>query len=84
MQSKNFHATVWKVSLENTATWKIKSLTSSLDLCAPTKFAQIAVLVVSKMKQKSSMTDGVHENGATGENVKRYQCVKNACVMKFR
>ena len=25
------------------------------------------------------MTDGVHQNGATGENVKRYQPVKNAC-----
>ena len=85
MQSKNFHAKVWKVSLENITTWKIKSLTSSLDLCAPTKFAQIAaVLVVSKMKQKSSMTDGVHQNGATGKNVKRYQPVKNACVTKFR
>ena len=68
MQSKNFHAKVWKVSLENTATWKIKSLTSSLDLCAPTKFVQIAVIC-----PKSSMTDGVHQNGATGKNVKRYQ-----------
>ena len=66
-------------SLENTTTWKIKSSTSSFDLCAPTKFVQIAVLVVSKMKQKSSMTDGVHQNGATGKNVKRYQPVKNAC-----
>ena len=28
MQSKNFHAKVWKVSLENTTTWKIKSSTS--------------------------------------------------------
>ena len=43
MQSKNFHAKVWKVSLENTAAWKIKSSTSSLDLCAPTKLAQISV-----------------------------------------
>ena len=84
MQSKNFHAKVWKVSLENTTTWKIKSSTSSLDLCAPTKFAQIAVLVVSKMKQKSSMTDGVHQNGATGKNMNRYQPVKNVCVTKFR
>ena len=79
MQSKNFHAKVWKVSLENITTWKIKSSTSSLDLCAPTKFAQIAVLVVSKMKQKSSMTDGVHQNGATGKNMNRYQPVKNVC-----
>ena len=32
----------WKVSLENTTTSKIKSSTSSLDLCAPTKLAQIS------------------------------------------
>ena len=39
----------------------------------------------SKMKQNSSMTDGVHQNGATVKNVKRYQPVKNACtVTKFR
>ena len=32
-----------------------------------------------------SMTDGVHQNGATVKNVKRYQPVKNACaVTKFR
>ena len=37
MQSKNFHAKVWKTSLENTTTWKMESLTSSLTLCAPTK-----------------------------------------------
>ena len=79
MQSKNFHAKFPKVSLENTTTRKIKSSTSSLDLCAPTKFAQTAVLVASKMKQKSSMTDGLHQNDATGKNVKRYQPVKNAC-----
>ena len=79
MQSKNFHAKVWKVFLENTTTWKIKSSTSSLDLCAPTKFAQIAVMVASKAKRKSSMTDGSHQNGATGKNMKRYQPVKNAC-----
>ena len=83
MQSKNFHAKVWKVSLENTAKWKIKSSSSNLDLCAPTKFAQIAVLVASKTKQKSSMTDGVHQNGATGKNMKRYEPVKNGCVTKF-
>ena len=42
-------------------------------------------LEVSKMKQKSSMTDGVHRNGATVKNVKIYQPVKNACaVTKFR
>ena len=39
----------------------------------------------SKMKQKSSLTDGVHQNGATVKNVRRYQPVKNACaVTKFR
>ena len=73
MQRKNFHARVWKVSLENTTTWKIKSLTSSLGLCVPTKLAQIMVLGASKMKQKSSMTNGVHQNGATAKTVKRYQ-----------
>ena len=57
----------------------MKSSTFSLDLCAPTKLAQITVLEATKMKQKSSMTDGVHQNGATGKNVKRYQPVKNAC-----
>ena len=85
MQRKNFHVKVWKVSLENTTTWKIKSSTSNLDLCMPTKLAQITVLEVSKMKQKSSMTDGVHQNGATVKNMKSYQPVKNACaVTKFR
>ena len=80
MQSKNFQAKVWKVSLENTTTWKINSLTSSLALCVRTKLAQITSLEVSKMKQKSSVTDG-----ATVKNVKRYQPVKNACaVTKFR
>ena len=85
MQSKNFHFKVWKVSLDNTTAQKIKSSTSSLDLCAPTKLAQITVLKASKMKQKSSMTDGVHQNGATVKNVKKYQPVENACaVAKFR
>ena len=84
-QNKNFHAKAWKVSLENTTAWKIKSSTSSLDLCAPTKLAQITVLETTKMKQKSSMTDGVHKNGATVKNVKRCQPVKNAfAVMKFQ
>ena len=64
MQIKNFHAKVWKVSLENATTWKIKSATSSLDLFVLTKLAQITVLEENKMKQKSSMTDGVHQNGA--------------------
>ena len=81
-QSKNFHAKVLKVSLENTTTWKIKSLTFSLDLlCVPTKLTQITVLEASKMKQKSSMTDRVHQNSATVKNVKRYQRVKNACAV---
>ena len=87
MQSKNFHAKVWKVSLGNTITWKIKWSTSSFGpvLCAPTTLAQITALEVTKMKQKSSMTDGVHQNGAPVKNVKRYQPVKNACAAtKFR
>ena len=85
MQSMTFQAKVWKVSLKNTTTWKIKSPTSSLDLCVRTKFTQITVLEASNMKQKSSVTDGVRQNGATVKNVKRYQPVKNACaVMKFR
>ena len=84
MQSKNFNAKVWKFSLENTTTWKTKPSTSSLDLCAPAKLTQITALEASKMKQKSSMTDGVHQNGATIKNVKRYQPAKNACaVTKF-
>ena len=41
MESKNFQAKVWKVSLENTAIWKI--LAFSLNLCAPNKLAQISV-----------------------------------------
>ena len=57
-----------------------KILNSSLDLCVPTKLTQITVLEVSKMKQKSSMTDGVHQNRATVKNVKRYQPVKNAVL----
>ena len=64
-QSKNFHVKVWKVSVENTRTWKLKTLASSLDVCAATKLAQITMLEESKMKQKSSMTDGVYQNGAT-------------------
>ena len=85
MQSKNLHAKVWKVSLGNTTTWKIKSSTSSLDLCASTKLAQITVLEATKMKQKSSMVNGVHKNGAAVKNVKRCQPVKNAsAVTKLR
>ena len=48
-----------------------KSSTSSLNLCAPNKLAQITVLEATKMKQKSIMTDGVHKNGATLKNVKK-------------
>ena len=54
-----------------------KSLTFSLDLCAPNKLAQVTVLEATKMEhQKSSMTDGVHENGTTEE----CECA----VMKFQ
>ena len=61
-----------------------KILNFSLDLRVPTKLIQITVVEASKMKQKSSMTDGVHQNGATVRNVERYQPVKNACaVTKF-
>ena len=84
MQSKTFHAKVWKLSLENTTTWKIKSSTFSLNLSAANKLAQITVLEATKMKQKSSMTDEVHKNGATVKNMKRCQPVKNGCaVTKF-
>lgn len=34
-QSKYFHAEIWKVSLENFTTWKVKSSTFSLNLFAP-------------------------------------------------
>ena len=85
MQSKNFHAKVWKVSLENTTIWKMKSSPSSLDLCVPSKLAQITVLEATKIKQKSSMTNGVCKNGAALKNMKRCLPVKNACaVTKFR
>ena len=56
-QSKNFHAKVWKVSLKNATTWKIKSSASSLNLCASNRLVQITVLETTKMNQKSSMTD---------------------------
>ena len=65
MQSKNFHAKVWKVSLENTTTWKIKSSTFSLNLCAQNKLTQITVLEATEMKEKSSMIDGVDIEAAT-------------------
>ena len=84
MQNQNFHVKVWRLSLENTATWKMKSSISSLDLCAPTKLIQITVLESTKMRQKSSMADRVHKNGPTVKNVKRCQPVQNACaVTKF-
>ena len=34
--------------------------------------------------EKSSMTDGIHQNGGTVKNVKRYQPVKNACCHKIQ
>ena len=38
-------------------------------LCTPTKLAQITALEATKLKQKSSMTDGVHQKGAPVKNV---------------
>ena len=50
-----------------------------------TELAQITVLEATKMKQKSSMTDGAHKNGATVKNMKRGQPVTNAyTVTKFQ
>ena len=49
-------------------------------VCANQTRPNYTVLEVSKMKQKSSMTDGVHQNRATVKNVKRYQSVKNAVL----
>ena len=51
------HAKVWKVFLQNIATWKIKSSASSLNLRAPKKLAQTTVLEANEMNQKSSMAD---------------------------
>ena len=49
------------------------------------KLTQITVLELTKMKEKSCMTNGVHKNGATVKNVKRCQAVKNVrAVTKFR
>ena len=63
----------------------MKSLTSSLDLCVPNNLAQITALEATKMKQKFSMTDGVHQNDAPVKNVNKYQPRKNAyAVTKFR
>ena len=61
-----------------------KILNYSLDLCVPTKLTQITVLEASKMKQKSSVTNGVHQNGATVKNVKMYRPVKNVCAVKIQ
>ena len=81
---QEFPGKVWKVLLENTTTWKIKSLTSSLDLCVPAKLTEITVLEASKVKQKSSMKME-YTRMVQLKNVERYQPVKNACaVMKFR
>ena len=44
-----------------------------LNLRAPNKLAQITVLEAIKMKQKPSLTDWVHKNGAPAKNVKRCQ-----------
>ena len=83
--NQEFQCQSLEIPWENTTIWKIKPCTSSLDLCVPAKLVQITVLEASMMKQKSSMTDGVHQNGATVKNVKRYQPVKNAfAVTKFR
>ena len=41
--------------------------------CVAYQTCQITVLEVTKIKQKSSMTDGVHNNGPTVKNVKRCQ-----------
>ena len=51
-------------------------------VCANQTRPNYTMLKASKMKQKSSMTDGVHQDGATVKNVKRHQPVKNACAVK--
>ena len=54
-------------------------------MCANQTLPNYSVGSESKMKQKSSMTNGVHKTGATVKNVKRYKPVKNACpVTKFK
>ena len=78
MQSKNFQTKVWKVSLENTTTWKVKSLLAfKLNLFAPNSLAQIRV---QEIHYGSSMTDSVYKNGATVKNVKRHQPAYLECV----
>ena len=44
-----------------------------LNLSAPNKLTKFTVLEATKMKQKSSMTDSVHRNGAPVKKVKRWQ-----------
>ena len=41
-----------------------------LNLSAPNKLTKFTVLEVTKMKQKSSMTDCVHKNGAAVKKLK--------------
>ena len=55
---------------------KYKILDFQLEpVCA--KLTQITGLEATKMKQRSSMTDGAHKNGATVKNLKRGQPVEN-------
>ena len=70
MQSKNFYAKIWKVSLEKTTTQKKKILDFQFEpVCA--QLAQITVLEATKMKKKFSMTDEVHNNGVTFEKCEK-------------
>ena len=71
-----------EVPLENTTTWKIKFLTSSLDLCVLIKLAKITMLEASKLKQKSSVTDRVHQNGAEFHPIKPNQTSKMKLLAK--
>ena len=48
------------------------------NLCAPNKLAQITVSEATKIKQKSSMTDGVHKN------VQLWKMWKDANHLKMR
>ena len=50
-------------------------------VCANQTLPNYSVGSESKMKQKSSITAGVHQNGVTVKNVKRHQPVKNACAV---
>ena len=64
---------VRKVFLENLTTLNVKFSASRLNLFTPNKLTQIKVNETTKMKQKASMTDLIHENDATVKNVKRCQ-----------